>query len=217
MPSKKLFVFDMDGTLLPGTTGMVEISKMTGHVKELEHYEIEYAEKRMDSVGFTSFLYEIWGNLSLEVSKEAFLRSPKIENIMKVTSKIAEQGHVSCLITASMSFFANHFYDYGFDYIYASTAFSPHTPLDMSKVLSSKDKPKIARELCQKLDLNFHDTVAFGDSVSDVHLFKELTHTVAVNGTAEIKSLARHQYQGNDLLEALYVVQGHGTEGPKGQ
>jgi phosphoserine phosphatase len=139
--------------------------------------------------------------------KEAFTNAPKIANIKDVLKNISNQGHVSCLITASQDFFANHFYEYGFDYIYASEEYC----LDQKKLkerrpIESKDKLRLARELCEKLALKFDDTVAFGDSISDVHLFKNLTHTVSVNGDHHIHDLAAHHYTGLDLQEAFQLV-----------
>jgi phosphoserine phosphatase len=48
--------------------------------------------------------------------------------------------------------------------------------------------------------------IAFGDSMSDYLLFRELEHTVAVNGDATLRSLARYRYDGSDLYEALLQI-----------
>lgn len=204
---QKLYIFDMDGTLLPKTTGLLEIAKITGHLKEVQLLEKLYLEQKANSELFSNTIFTLWKELTHEHVKEAFLKAPKIENIKQVLESIAENGHVSCLITASQDFFANHFYDYGFNYIFASEEYClDQKKLKSGKPIESKDKLRLAEQLCEKLSLPFQETVAFGDSISDVHLFKSLTHTVSVNGDHHIHDLAAHHYEGLDLLEAFQLI-----------
>ena len=42
--------------------------------------------------------------------------------------------------------------------------------------------------------------------MSDYLLFKELKHTVSVNGDPTLRSLARYCYDGSDLYEALLQI-----------
>jgi phosphoserine phosphatase len=49
------------------------------------------------------------------------------------------------------------------------------------------------------------DTVAFGDSGSDIPLFRRLRYTVAVNASPALRSIAA-SYDGNDLMEAFELV-----------
>ncbi|MEV0679179.1 hypothetical protein AB0I60_21925 [Actinosynnema sp. NPDC050436] len=71
-------------------------------------------------------------------------------------------------------------------------------------MLTPDSKPAIARELCARHGLDFRDTVAFGDSGSDVPLFRELTHTV--NGIPSIAGLSAVEYRGNSLLAAYRLA-----------
>ena len=75
-------------------------------------------------------------------------------------------------------------------------------------ILSPKDKAVIAQRLCRQLGFELRDCVAFGDSMSDYILFKELEHTVSVNGDPGIRTLARYHYDGLDLHEAFLSVCG---------
>lgn len=203
----RLFTFDMDGTLLPNTTAMIQIAKIMGHTKELEELERLYFYQEIENTVFAKRVYELWQHLSADTVRDAFLKTPKIKNIKKTLKKIRADGGVSCLITASPNFFADHFYDYGFDHIYASQPFdlierefTPHL------VLHAKDKPLLVDKLCDKLSFRFEDTIAFGDSISDVALFQNLIHTVSVNGDFHIKNYAKYHYTGLDLMEALSLV-----------
>ncbi len=204
---KRLFIFDMDGTLLPNTTAMIQIAQITGHRKELEILEKQYFDKAIDNYQFAKKLYDLWKDLSDQTIREAFDRTPKLKNIDNGLKQIKSKDGVSCLITAAPEFFAEYFYSYGFDFIFASKPFDlterKHTP---ESVLHAKDKPVLAARLCETLNLNFKESAAFGDSHSDIPLFKSLTHTVSVNGDAHLKPFAKHHYSGEDLLEILDLL-----------
>jgi len=133
------------------------------------------------------------------VVRQAFETTPKLKNIEDVTALIRRGGGKSCLITMSPDFYAHHLYDYGFDFIEASRfPTCTEEQVEPEKILSPKDKAVIARRLCRQLGLDVKDCMAFGDSMSDYILFKELEHTVSINGDPQIRALARYRYDGLD-------------------
>ncbi len=200
----RLFIFDMDGTLLVKTTASIEIAKVTGTIDQLYLLEKSFADGLIDAFGFAKEISAFWGVLDKKVVRRAFETTPKLENIKIVTALIQRGGGKSCLITMSPDFYAHHFYDYGFDFIEASrfpTCLEERVMPEM--ILSPKDKGVIAQRLCRQLGFELQDCVAFGDSMSDYLLFKELAHTVSVNGDSRIRDMARYQYEGADLHEAF--------------
>jgi phosphoserine phosphatase len=205
--SDRLFIFDMDGTLLVKTTASIEIAKVTGSIDQLYLLEKHFAEGLIDAFRFAQEISAFWGILDKELVRRTFEASPKLKNIEDVTALIRRGGGKSCLITMSPDFYSHHFYDYGFDFIEASRfPTRPEEPVTREMILSPKDKAAIAQRLCRQLGFELKDCVAFGDSMSDYILFKELEHTVSVNGDARIKTLARYQYEGLDLHEAFLSV-----------
>lgn len=209
MISKRLFIFDMDGTLIPRSTALLEISKQTGHFEEFEELEKQLIEKRINNHNFATRVHSLWGKIPHEKIKNAFLNSPKLENIDTVLKYIKAHGGTSCLITMAPHFFADHFFDYGFDHIFASRVLNiQEGTLHLEHLPNSHDKPRIAQELCQKLGIDFSHSIAFGDSISDEPLFETLTHTVAVNGDEYIKRIAKYNYEGLDLMQAFTLALG---------
>lgn len=203
----RLYVFDMDGTLLPNTTASLEISKITGHTKELEDLEVRYREKEIDTNFFAATVHKLWAKLPYHIVLQAFRTCPKIKNIHEVLSHIAAKGDVSCLITSSPHFFANLFYDYGFNYIFSSQMMNiVQGSLHVEKIVKPEDKPQFAKHLCSTLGIDFEHSAAFGDSMTDVPLFQNLAHTVSVNGDEKIRPFAKHHYEGKDLMQAFDLV-----------
>lgn len=205
--ANRLFVFDMDGTLLIRTTACIEIAKMSGTLDQLHRLEREFASGDLDAFGFAQNLGELWGKVDEQVVRAAFEATPKLANIKAVTSLIRQAGGKSCLITMSPDFYAHLFYEYGFDFIGASQF--PRSAGDQIKrehILNPKDKATLVRRWCDELGFDVNHCVAFGDSMSDYLLFKELEHTVSVNGDATLRNLARYQYEGSDLHAAFLTI-----------
>lgn len=204
---KRLFIFDMDGTLIPKTTAVLEIAKIMGHEAEIAHLESLYYQKIINNGQFAEACSELWQELTHDVVASAFDNTPKMRNIRIVLKTIQKMGSSSCLITAAPDFYADHFRSFGFDHIFASRPydiaskkFSPET------VLYGKDKPFIAARHAEALRLPFEQAVAFGDSISDVPLFNALRHTISVNGDHHLESASRYSYKGDDLLAAFSLL-----------
>jgi phosphoserine phosphatase len=205
--ANRLFVFDMDGTLLIRTTACIEIAKVHGTLGRLHILEQRFAAGEIDAFCFAQNIGAMWGMVDEQVIRTAFEATPKLANIRAVTDLIRQGGGKSCLITMSPDFYANLFYDYGFDFIGASQfPRNSNEELSREKILNPKDKATLVRAWCDELGFELNRCVAFGDSMSDYLLFKELEHTVAINGDKTLQGLARYRYQGSDLQEAFLVV-----------
>ncbi len=205
--SNRLFVFDMDGTLLMRTTACIEIAKISGTLGQLHLLEQRFAAREIDAFCFAQNIGALWGMVDEEVVREAFEATPKLDNIKAVTALIRRAGGKSCLITMSPDFYANLFYEFGFDFIRASQfPRSSDEEVKRENILNPRDKATIVREWCSQLGFELNQCVAFGDSMSDYLLFKELQHTVSINGDPTLRKLARYQYEGPDLHDAFVSV-----------
>ncbi|MGL1900899.1 MAG: HAD-IB family phosphatase [Fibrobacterales bacterium] len=199
---QKLYVFDMDGTLLPGTTANLELARVLGKEEELWQLETMFAAGEMDTVSFAKEIFDLWGIPSKQVIRQAFLSSRKLANILQTVDEIKREHNMVIMITMSPDYFANCFFEYGFDYIFASRfPKNSYDPMDFSRILRPDDKPMIVKMLCERMNMPLGNVVAFGDSMSDYPLFNVLEKTVAVNGDETIQSNARYNYQGKDLKE----------------
>ncbi len=203
----RLFVFDMDGTLLIRTTACVEVAKVLGTLDHLHVLEQKFAAGEMDAFSFAQGIGALWGRVDEQVVRTAFEDTPKLANIKEVTTLIHKAGGKSCLITMSPDFYANLFYEYGFDFIEASQfPSSLNEEIKREHILNPTDKATLVERRCHQLGFNLKQCVAFGDSMSDYHLFKELEHTVSINGDPTLRELARHHYEGSDLLTAFISI-----------
>ncbi|MFD4374301.1 HAD family hydrolase [Streptomyces sp. NPDC058486] len=191
-----LAVFDMDGTLIPGTTACRQIGLAAGDVATVERLEREYREGLIDSTAFADHCLTSWERAGAGLYPTAFAGCPKIGGIPETLALLRARSVVTCLITMSPLPFAELFD--GFDHVFASTY-----PTD---ILDPEDKPLIVDRLRRRLGLAVDEVVAFGDADSDVPLFRTLTRTVAVNSTPNLRELAAYHYDGDDITHALRMV-----------
>lgn len=199
-----LHVFDMDGTLLRGTTASLQIARRLGSAEELAELEARFAAGEIDTKGFAAAIHRLWRELTPSAVADAFAAGPWLTGIREVCADIRERGERSVVITMSPDFFARHLLELGFDDIVASRFPAPPfaEPLDPANILTPDDKVRIVDEIREQYDLSHSRCVAYGDSMSDAPLFRRLTRTIAVNADHHLAGLATLSYRGNDLAEA---------------
>jgi phosphoserine phosphatase len=199
-----LHVFDMDGTLLRGTTAPIELSRRLGRLEPLAELEAGFAAQRITAAQFALQMRELWGDLTTEVVAEVVGGAPWIDGIAEVCDDIAQRGERSMLITMSPDFFADHLRDFGLDTVAASRfpALPFTVALDPSGILEPADKVRLTERELSELGLAHTQCVAYGDSMSDLPLFDALANTVAVNADESLEQRAARVYRGENLLEA---------------
>jgi phosphoserine phosphatase len=199
-----LHIFDMDGTLLEGTTASLQIARHLGSTAQLVALEARFAAQEVDTRGFAAAIHELWRDLTPLAVSDAFAASPWLTGIPEVCADIRGRGERSVVITMSPDFFARHLLELGFDEVVASRfpALPFVEPLDPANILTPGDKVRIVEEMCSRYGLSRSRCVAYGDSMSDAPLFRQLTKTVAVNADHHLAELATLSYCGNDLARA---------------
>lgn len=199
-----LHVFDMDGTLLRGTSAPIELSRRIGRLEALQELERGFAGEEITATQFAVAAHAMWGDLTAELVAEIFAGAPWIDGIEDVCADIARRGERSMLITMSPNFFADLLGARGIDVIHAA-AFPPLPlvePIDPARILNPTDKVRLTEAERVARDLPLSACVAYGDSMSDLPLFAALENTVAVNADERLERVARAAYRGNDLREA---------------
>jgi phosphoserine phosphatase len=196
-------IFDMDGTLLHGTSAPVLLAAALGEPEALDALERRFASGTATAVQFARALHDMWGVVAPEIAREAFGAAPVLANVREVIADIRRRDERACLITMSPDYFAEQFLDFGFDAVFASRfPRSAETPLDESAILNPEDKPRLAARFCAEHGLALSDAIAYGDSMSDVFLFEEVGVRVSVNGDHHLAELADIAVEGTDLLPA---------------
>lgn len=203
-----LHIFDLDGTLIHGSTASLEIAKVTGTSIELRSLEKQFGAGEIGTRQFAHAIGQLWRGLTPEVVHEAMLGTPFLGGIAEVLRDIRERGEYSALITMTPTFFAERMSVFGFDHI-AGSVF-PALPLledpNPDLILVPESKVQITADWLSQYSLNWSDCVAYGDSLSDMPLFARLDTAVAINASEALQELSTHIYSGESLWEAYSLA-----------
>ena len=207
----KLHLFDMDGTLLHGSSANAEIARALGLVEEFALLDDDFVAGRIDAPEYSRHAYRLWHGLTDDVVQAAFEGAPWLAGIRDVWADIRERGEHCAVISLSPEFFVRRLTAWG-----AHAAFGGRfpelpfdgEPLDISGILYPESKVRIADALCARYGLTREECVAYGDSMSDAALFAAVPTTVAVNGDHHVRDLATYAYTGRDLREAYELTLG---------
>jgi phosphoserine phosphatase len=208
MSPTRLHVFDMDGTLLPGTTASVELSRGWGVAAGLAELERAFAAGGLDPVGFAEQVLRLWAGMDQEHVVATFRAAPKLAGIRSVLADIRRRGEMSAVVTLSPDCFARLFRGFGAHFVIASRFPAPpfRTPLVAAGILSSERKVEAVDTLCRRLNIGWRHVVAYGDGPTDLPMFRRAGCAVAVGAGPSTVAEADVSYPGRDLREAYRLA-----------
>jgi phosphoserine phosphatase len=200
----KLHVFDMDGTLLRGAA-VEEISRHLGCFEEASALEQAWLRGEViDEPLFWERVLNLWLSASEQELDAAFERAPWMLQVREVFADIAARGEYSVVISQSPLFIVRRLERWGVHASYATTV-ERGVPCRIDQLLTQQHKVEITLALLSERGLTASDCVAYGDSSSDIELFRVLERTVAVNARPFIRELAAEVYDGGDMWLAYEI------------
>ncbi|MFI5684579.1 HAD family hydrolase [Streptomyces sp. NPDC051636] len=204
----RLHLFDLDGTLLHGTSAPVEISRQLGLQSETIVLDRAIAAGRIGPPEYATRVHALWSGLTEAHVVAAFEGAPWLTRIRDVWAEIRSTGDYCAVVSLSPSFFVERLLDWGANAAFGSRfpALPFAEPVDPAGVLNSAAKVRIADRLCEEFGVTRADCVAYGDSMSDKDLFSVVPVSVAVNADGHLSGLATHSYTGRDLWDAYQLV-----------
>lgn len=195
-----LHVFDMDGTLLFGSA-CLEISRAVGVHKQNVAIQDAWTNGDLSDSGYWENCLPLWDGLSEQQIDKAFADTRWLDGVESVFRNIKARDEHSIAISQSPQFFVERLKAWGLGSAFGAEV-TPGNATGAEHMISSEDKLKITRKRLLELGLGENSCIAYGDSNSDLALFENLQHTVAVNAEDRIRKLATAIYQGDDLWAA---------------
>jgi phosphoserine phosphatase len=182
------------------STASYEISKVVGAQEAVVAIEQGWRAGEISDVGFWDRCLPLWEGIDDALIDHAFNAAPWMDGIELVFADIAVRAEHSVVITQSPQFFVDRLLSWGAENTYG-TQVVPGGSASEHQLISAEDKADIVANLLTRYGLDESSCVAYGDSTSDVPLFKWLPHTVAVNANEQIRQLASTTCDGTDLRE----------------
>lgn len=205
-------VFDLDGTLLRGTTVSLLLAQWVGRASEIAELERAFSAHEISNsvVADTSAAWlsgrsvpETWGVLA---------DGPWIQG-MTETFRALTAARVSLLLgTITWSGAAEMLRQrHGF----AAASGTEMQTVDgvlsgvVSRYFDEHDKLRWVEDWCAQNGYSMSQVAAVGDSRSDVPLFHGVGLSIALNATPDARAAATHALDTEDLRDVLALLQPH--------
>ena len=202
-------VFDLDGTLLRGSTVSLLLARWVGREEEMDELERAFHGHEISNrvVADTSA-----GWLTGRSVDEAWgvLRSGLwIEGIAETVGALGAAGVSLLLGTITWSFAAEMLREScGFDAVSGTEMPVNDGVLSgmVSRYFDEHDKVSFVEEWCIQNGYSMSQVAAIGDSRSDVPLFRRVGLSIALNATPDARSAATQILDTEDLRDVLALL-----------
>jgi len=206
----RLACFDLDGTLVLGTSVCLHLAEKLGHLDQLTQLEARYANGEISNALVADELGPYYAGLSLDAIEAHLTNVPIIKGVPSVLAALADKGIESLICTVSWRFAAQILAKrYGF-----VDATGCEMPIDEKGLLTGRvskhfdefDKLEFVKAYCAERQIQLSQVFAVGDSRSDIPLFGAVGFSVALNATDAAKAAASVAIETDELSEVLGVV-----------
>ncbi|MFF8961019.1 HAD family hydrolase [Streptomyces sp. NPDC014894] len=198
--------FDVDGTLVPGTSSSVFLAGFLGHRDELAGAEDAYAAGELDNRQVSELDAKGWAGVPEERVSGWLDGLPLVAGITETVAWCRRNGLAPVLATLAWSPVGAYLTDrFGF---HAYCGPRPETDGRrftgrVARHFDEYDKRDFALARARELGLAPHSCGAVGDSRSDLPLFASVGLSVAFNASAGARAAATVAVDGGDLRAVL--------------
>jgi phosphoserine phosphatase len=203
-------VFDLDGTLLRGTTVSLLLAQWLGREGEISELERAFhAHEISNSVVADTSAGWLAGKSVAEAWR--VLEDGSWIDGMAETFQVLAGAQVSLLLgTITWSFAAEMLREsYGF----AAASGTEMRVVDgvlsgtVSRYFDEHDKARFVEDWCAQHGYSMSQVAAIGDSRSDVPLFDRVGLSIALNATSDARAVATHVLDTENLRDVLALLQ----------
>jgi phosphoserine phosphatase len=211
----RLACFDLDGTLVHGTSTCLHLSRSLGHEAVLANLEEQYARGEISNAEVAEADARYYTGLSLARVEELLSDIPLIEGLAQTVETLGRRGIPSIICTVTWKFAAEILAKrYGFAAASGCEMSITDTGLlsgKVSKHFDEHSKLKFVQEYCAVRGIPMNCTFAVGDSRSDIPLFGAVGFSVALNATPLAKQAATCSLETAWLPDVLRLLPRYGT------
>lgn len=199
-----LHVFDMDGTLLQ-STATLEIARQLGRLEEAQDIEKRHGQGIVSIAKFWEYFLRLCEDATTVDFDAAFQNAPWMEGVAETFADIRARSETVIVISSSPAFFVKRLENWGAHETHGS-AVEHGVPVSDKATLMPEAKLVIASAAIKAHGLGADDCVAYGDSGSDMGLFKTFSRSVAVNASPSLIEHAAATYVGTSIHEAYQMA-----------
>jgi phosphoserine phosphatase len=202
-------VFDLDGTLLRGTTVSLYLAERMGHGAELAALERRFLAGEIPNSVVADASAAWFEGHRTDAIHTWLAEGPWIDGMPKTFEALAGAGARLLLGTITWRFAARMLQDrYGFEDVSGTEMGERAGVLDgrVSRHFDLHDKARWVEDWCGATGIDLSDVAAVGDSRSDVPLFGRVGFSIALNATEVARAAADAELDADDLRDVLPLL-----------
>lgn len=202
-------VFDLDGTLLRGTTVSLLLAQWIGREGEVSELERAFRAHEISNsvVADTSGAWLTGRNI--DEAWRVLMDGPWIDG-MTETLQTLTAARVSLLLGTITWRFAGEMLRQHHDFAAVSgTEMQADDGVlsgAVSRYFDEHDKVRFVEDWCAQNGYSMSQAAAIGDSRSDVPLFRRVGMSIALNATSDARAVATHVLDTEDLRDVLALL-----------
>jgi phosphoserine phosphatase len=203
-------VFDLDGTLLRGTTVSLLLAQWLGREDEITELERAFhAHEISNSVVADTSAGWLAGR-NIDEAWRVLMDGPWIDGMTETFQTLAAAGISLLLGTITWSFAGEMLRQH---HDFAAVSGTEMQADDgvlsgaVSRYFDEHDKARFVEDWCAQHGYSMSQVAAIGDSRSDIPLFRHVGMSVALNATPDARAVATHVIDTEDLRDVLALLQ----------
>jgi phosphoserine phosphatase len=208
----RLACFDLDGTLVRGTSSCQHLGDCLGHSDVIRELEQKYAQGTLNNHQVADLLGEHYAGRRIEEVVEAMRTLSLIDGIDETFSNLRRQEIHLLLGTVTWSFVARIIAERFKLDGWSGCVMGESAPGTLSGTVVTHfdefSKRTFVEEYCAKHSIPMNKVFAVGDSRSDIPLFSAVGYSVAINATETAKQAASCAIDTTDLRDVLRLIPG---------
>jgi phosphoserine phosphatase len=205
-----VIVFDLDGTLLRGTTVSLLLAQWLGQTEEIAELERAFHAHEISNSVVADTSAEWLAGQSTADAWRVLTYGTWIAGMAETFQALADAGVSLLLGTITWSFAAEMLRErYGF-----AAVSGTEMPVNdgilsgiVTRYFDEHDKARFVEEWCVQNGFSMSQVAAVGDSRSDVPLFRRAGISIALNATPAARAAATHTLDTDDLCDVLTLLQ----------
>ncbi len=209
MSEYQVVVFDLDGTLLRGTTVSLLLARWLGQAEEIARLEQAFhAHEITNTVVADTSAGWLTGKTTAEVWR-VLDDGPWIAGLQETLRVLTTAGKNLLLGTITWSFAAEMLRErHGFAAVSGTEMIEVDGVLSgtVGRYFDEHDKVRFVQDWCADNGFAMSQVVAVGDSRSDVPLFQTVGMSIALNATPDARAVATHALDTDDLRDLLPLL-----------
>lgn len=206
---RPVIAFDLDGTLLRGTTTSLVLAEAMGHRPAVEELEHLYSTYQIDNFEFARREAALFTGATPAQIRSHLRGAPWIGGVKETLTALADSGCTLLLATLAWRFATEELeYRPWFAAVSGAGMELEEGALSgrVAQHIDENGKLAFVEEWCRSHDVGLHEIAAVGDSRSDVPLFRAVGTSIALNATEDARAVADHVIDTEDLRDLLPLL-----------